>query len=117
MLLPILLPIVLALLPGAPPGASTMDEAAGMGLLVTALVLGIRHGIDWDHIAAITDITSTTAAAEAAEEHHAHDHARRRHVHGHGGASELAAHRPLSQDAHAAEGSHALARERPVGGQ
>lgn len=27
-----------------------------------ALALGLRHGIDWDHIAAITDITSTTAA-------------------------------------------------------
>ncbi len=27
-----------------------------------ALALGIRHGIDWDHIAAITDITSTTAS-------------------------------------------------------
>jgi hypothetical protein len=24
-----------------------------LGLLVTALVLGLRHGIDWDHIAAI----------------------------------------------------------------
>ncbi len=28
-------------------------------LLVTGLVAGIRHGIDWDHIAAISDITST----------------------------------------------------------
>jgi high-affinity nickel-transport protein len=28
-----------------------------------ALALGLRHGIDWDHIAAITDITSTTAAS------------------------------------------------------
>jgi high-affinity nickel-transport protein len=27
-----------------------------------ALALGFRHGIDWDHIAAITDITSSTAA-------------------------------------------------------
>ena len=26
-----------------------------------ALALGIRHGIDWDHIAAITDITSTSS--------------------------------------------------------
>ena len=37
----------------------------GIGLLVTAGLLGIRHGIDWDHIAAITDITSTTATADA----------------------------------------------------
>lgn len=27
-----------------------------------AFALGLRHGIDWDHIAAITDITSTTAS-------------------------------------------------------
>src|SRR2546422_11658935 len=25
--------------------------------------LGFRHGFDWDHIAAITDITSTTSAS------------------------------------------------------
>ena len=31
----------------------------GFGLLVTALSLGFRHGIDWDHIAAITDIAGT----------------------------------------------------------
>lgn len=28
-------------------------------LLLTGLVAGMRHGIDWDHIAAISDITST----------------------------------------------------------
>lgn len=28
-------------------------------LFGTSLLLGLRHGIDWDHIAAITDITST----------------------------------------------------------
>ncbi|HEY9246094.1 MAG TPA: hypothetical protein VIO11_04530 [Candidatus Methanoperedens sp.] len=28
-------------------------------LLLTALITGIRHGVDWDHIAAISDITST----------------------------------------------------------
>ena len=33
-----------------------------IGIMAAALALGIRHGIDWDHIAAITDITSTTAA-------------------------------------------------------
>lgn len=39
--------------------------ALGIGgtaaILGGALALGIRHGIDWDHIAAITDITSTSA--------------------------------------------------------
>ena len=36
-------------------------DAAGIGVAVGALALGLRHGIDWDHIAAITDITSTAA--------------------------------------------------------
>ncbi len=31
----------------------------GVGLIGTGLTLGLRHGIDWDHIAAITDVTST----------------------------------------------------------
>lgn len=30
-----------------------------LGLLLTALGLGLRHGIDWDHIAAITDLSGT----------------------------------------------------------
>jgi cytochrome c biogenesis protein CcdA len=43
-------------------------QAAGsLTLLGTALALGFRHGIDWDHIAAITDITSTTTSVESAE--------------------------------------------------
>jgi len=40
-----------------------------LGVLGGAFALGLRHGIDWDHIAAITDITSTTAAAHEADEH------------------------------------------------
>lgn len=32
-----------------------------IGIIAAALALGVRHGIDWDHIAAITDITSTAA--------------------------------------------------------
>jgi high-affinity nickel-transport protein len=39
-----------------------------LGVLGGALALGIRHGIDWDHIAAIADITSTTSAASQPEE-------------------------------------------------
>ena len=31
----------------------------GVGLLVSALVLGLRHGIDWDHLAAIADISAS----------------------------------------------------------
>jgi high-affinity nickel permease len=34
-------------------------EAFGIGVLVAAFLFGFRHGIDWDHIAAITDITSS----------------------------------------------------------
>ena len=65
----------------------------GLGLLVTALLLGIRHGIDWDHIAAITDITSTTAASTAAEAIHADAHqAPTGHSHAHGGPTEIRAH-------------------------
>lgn len=73
--------------------AQVATSPAGIGVLVTGLALGIRHGIDWDHIAAITDITSTTAAAGAAEEAHAEQHAAAAgHEHGHGGEGELRAH-------------------------
>ena len=60
----------------------------GVSVLAASLALGIRHGIDWDHIAAITDITSTTAAAHTeshvltkepgiflTEDAHPHEHA------------------------------------------
>jgi high-affinity nickel-transport protein len=30
-----------------------------LGLMMSALFFGLRHGIDWDHIAAITDIAAT----------------------------------------------------------
>ena len=38
-----------------------MDAGNGItiGLLVAALLLGLRHGIDWDHIVAITDMAAT----------------------------------------------------------
>lgn len=38
-----------------------MDVSSGLtfGLLVAALFFGLRHGIDWDHIVAITDIAAT----------------------------------------------------------
>ncbi len=46
----------------------TLGVGGTIGVLAAALALGIRHGIDWDHIAAITDITSTTASAQDSEE-------------------------------------------------
>ena len=54
----------------APFGSVVMTLGVGgsIGVFAAALALGIRHGIDWDHIAAITDITSTTAAAHEPEE-------------------------------------------------
>jgi len=73
--------------------AQVTASPAGVGVLLTGLVLGIRHGIDWDHIAAITDITSTTAAASAAEAAHVAQHdAASGHDHGHGGSVELLVH-------------------------
>jgi high-affinity nickel permease len=41
----------------------TLGVGSSLGVLGGALALGIRHGIDWDHIAAITDITSTTTSS------------------------------------------------------
>lgn len=41
---------------------------AGLFALIgLGFVLGLRHGIDWDHIAAITDITSSTVTNKEAE--------------------------------------------------
>jgi high-affinity nickel-transport protein len=41
-----------------------MGEGTGFGiaLLFSAFAFGFRHGIDWDHIAAITDITSSQSS-------------------------------------------------------
>jgi hypothetical protein len=34
-------------------------RALGVGMVATAFVFGLRHGIDWDHLAAITDLTGS----------------------------------------------------------
>lgn len=69
------------------------DPTGALGLLLTAFVLGLRHGIDWDHIAAISDITSTSGVAEHAEEHHRQEHrVASGHEHAHGGSDEVLAH-------------------------
>ena len=36
-----------------------MEMSFSLGLMATAYGLGFRHGIDWDHIAALTDITGS----------------------------------------------------------
>ena len=89
--------------------------AGGLGLLATALALGVRHGFDWDHLAAITDVTSTTATADIAEVEHEveHEHAHDHH-HGHGGPQELAVHgyrRPAPEAARAQDHRPAVAVE------
>ena len=74
-----------------------MADTGALTLIITALTLGVRHGFDWDHLAAITDVTSTTATADAAEQDHEaiHEHAAEHelaHQHAHGGPLERAAH-------------------------
>jgi hypothetical protein len=39
--------------------ATAAQRGFGLGLTASAFLFGFRHGIDWDHIAAITDITSS----------------------------------------------------------
>ena len=41
------------------PIAAAAGQGFKFGLLGAAFLFGFRHGIDWDHIAAITDITSS----------------------------------------------------------
>ena len=73
--------------------AAIAPTAVNVGVLLTGLLLGIRHGIDWDHIAAITDITSTTAATGMADAAHAGQHLENSgHSHAHGGELEIRAH-------------------------
>jgi hypothetical protein len=81
-----------------------------LGLLITALVLGLRHGIDWDHIAAITDITSTTAAGDSGDAGHEEHHRAGAPPHPHGGREELDVH-ATSGDAAATIHAHADAHE------
>jgi cytochrome c biogenesis protein CcdA len=40
----------------------SLGIGGSIGVIGGAVALGMRHGIDWDHIAAITDITSTTTS-------------------------------------------------------
>ncbi len=95
MLAPTDLPAAVVAAAAAAAVAAAIAAAGDIGLIGTALALGLRHGLDWDHIAAITDITSTTAAADAATEAHEGRHRRlgsTAHEHEHGGPSELARH-------------------------
>jgi high-affinity nickel permease len=89
--------VAIPLVPALPELLALADDAGAIGLITTALVLGIRHGFDWDHLAAITDVTSTTATADAAELDHesVHEHTAAHelaHEHDHGGPAEIEAH-------------------------
>ena len=88
-------------MPAIPPELTPLvvaaEDAGAIGLIVTALTLGFRHGLDWDHLAAITDVTSTTTTAEAAESDHEAVHERasagaQAHAHAHGGPDEVTIH-------------------------
>jgi high-affinity nickel-transport protein len=88
-------------------------DIALLGVLGGMVVLGFRHGFDWDHIAAITDITSTTTASHANEDvpaiapmpAHDHDAAPRPHEHSHADAGAL---HVLSESRFAHEQRHAI---------
>ena len=39
--------------------AGAAGKTFGVGVILSAFFFGFRHGIDWDHIAAITDIAGS----------------------------------------------------------
>jgi high-affinity nickel-transport protein len=49
-------------------GLPALSVTGSAGIISAALALGFRHGIDWDHIAAITDITSTASDGASVED-------------------------------------------------
>lgn len=86
-------------------------------LLLGMVALGFRHGFDWDHIAAITDITSTTTAGHAEVDvpatspvtPHGHDVAEMRaHTHAHAASGPGAMH-AFGESRFAHEQRHAIA--------
>jgi hypothetical protein len=85
-------------------------------LLFGMVALGFRHGFDWDHIAAITDITSTTTSGHAEVDvpasspvtPHGHDAGEMRaHVHQHAVGGPSAAH-AFGESRFAHEQRHAI---------
>ena len=91
-------------------------DIAFVGVLLGMVALGFRHGFDWDHIAAITDITSTTTAGHAEVDvpasspvtPHGHDAGEMRaHVHQHAVGGPSAAH-AFGESRFAHEQRHAI---------
>ncbi len=94
--------------------AAAAPTAVNVGVLLTGLLLGVRHGIDWDHIAAITDITSTTAAAGMADAAHVEQH---RDVSGHRHAMAASASSVRTMPGLVARPSHPSLAGRPAVGR
>ena len=91
-------------------------DLGSVTLLLGMAALGFRHGFDWDHIAAITDITSTTSASHTEAEGpagapmpaHGHEPAELRgHVHEHAAQGPGAMH-VLAESRFAHEERHAI---------
>lgn len=90
-------------------------EASLVALLLGMVALGFRHGFDWDHIAAITDITSTTSSGHAEVDvpaaapvtPHGHDDEMRGHEHEHDASGPGAMH-AFGESRFAHEQRHAI---------
>jgi len=91
-------------------------DLGAITLLLGMAALGFRHGFDWDHIAAITDITSTTTAGHSEADvpvgapmpAHGHEASERRgHQHAHAAAGPGAMH-ALAESRFAHEERHAV---------
>lgn len=90
-----------------------MADGASLGVLLGMVALGFRHGFDWDHLAAISDITSTTSASHTEADvpvaapmpPHGHDERIAPHTHSHAGRGPL---HVLSESRWAHEQRHAV---------
>lgn len=51
-----------------------MGSESLVPLILLGVALGLRHGVDWDHIAAITDITGSVVASSSTEPYQTHSH-------------------------------------------
>ena len=49
-----------------------MADPGILSLAGLGIALGLRHGIDWDHLAAITDITSAAVTTDETTRESAH---------------------------------------------
>jgi cytochrome c biogenesis protein CcdA len=64
-------------------GGDGIVEGGILALVLLGLTLGLRHGVDWDHLAAITDITSTKVTLQVPDHVHGSVATLDRHSHSH----------------------------------